>query len=74
MIILTLTDCPPSLRGDLSKWLVEISTGVYVGRVSARVRESLWERVKEYAKTGRATLVYPAKNEQRMVLYLSSEN
>jgi CRISPR-associated protein Cas2 len=67
MIILTLTDCPPSLRGDLSKWLVEISTGVYVGRVSARVRESLWERVKEYAKTGRATLVYPAKNEQRMV-------
>lgn len=67
MIILTLTNCPPALRGDLTKWLVEIHTGVYVGRVSARVRDNLWDRVKEHSKTGKATLVYPAKNEQRMV-------
>jgi len=67
MIVLTLTDCPPSLRGDLSKWLIEINAGVYVGRVSARVRDAIWERVKEFAKTGKATLVYPAKNEQRMI-------
>lgn len=67
MIVLTLTNCPPALRGDLSKWLVEIHTGVYVGKVSARVRDNLWDRVKEYAKTGKATLVYPAKNEQHMV-------
>ena len=61
MIILTLTNCPPALRGDLTKWLVEIHTGVYVGRVSARVRDNLWDRVKEHSKTGKATLVYPAK-------------
>ena len=28
-----MTNCPPSLRGDLSKWLCEINTGVYVGNV-----------------------------------------
>lgn len=67
MIVVTLTDCPPALRGDLSKWLIEIHTGVYVGRVSARVREALWDRIKEHAKNGRATMVYPAKNEQRMI-------
>lgn len=66
MIVLSLTDCPPSLRGDLTKWLVEINTGVYVGRVSARVRDELWARVIEHAKTGKATLVYSAKNEQHM--------
>ena len=38
MIVITLTDCPPALRGDLTKWLQEINTGVYVGQVSARVR------------------------------------
>ena len=27
MIVVTLTDCPPRLRGDLSKWLLEINTG-----------------------------------------------
>ena len=24
-----MTNCPPKLRGDLSKWLCEINTGVY---------------------------------------------
>lgn len=34
-----MTNCPPKLRGDLSKWLCEINTGVYVGNVSSRVRD-----------------------------------
>src|SRR5690554_4529870 len=66
MVVITLTDCPPALRGDLTKWLQEINTGVYVGRVSARVREMVWKRVKESAKSGRATMVYSTNNEQRM--------
>lgn len=66
MIVITLTDCPPSLRGDLSKWLIEINTGVFVGKASARVRDNLWKRVKENVKNGRATMVYSTNNEQRM--------
>ena len=38
-----MTNCPPSLRGDLSKWLCEINTGVYVGNVSGRVRDAMVE-------------------------------
>lgn len=45
MVVVTLTDCPPKLRGDLTKWLMEINTGVYVGKVSARIREMLWTRI-----------------------------
>ena len=66
MIIITLTDCPPALRGDLTKWLQEINTGVYVGKVSARVRDLLWKRIKDSAKTGRATMVFTTNNEQGM--------
>ena len=66
MIIVVLTDCPPKLRGDLSKWLFEINTGVYVGNVSARVREELWTRICEAVSQGQATMVYPAPGEQRM--------
>ena len=66
MIVVTLTDCPPRLRGDLSKWLLEINTGVYVGQLNARVREKLWERICENLPKGRATMVYSANNEQRM--------
>ena len=61
-----MTDCPPQLRGDLSKWLCEINTGVYVGQVSQRVREALWIRVCENLKNGRATMVYSTNGEQKM--------
>lgn len=70
MIVLSLTDCPPALRGELTRWLLEIHTGVYVGHVSARVRDRIWERVQEYAKSGRATMVFSTgKGEQRLDFY-----
>ncbi|WP_019536642.1 type I-E CRISPR-associated endoribonuclease Cas2e [Paenibacillus ginsengihumi] len=58
MIVLTLTNGPPSLRGELTRWLLEIDTGVYVGRVSARVREQIWHRVQEHVQSGRAIMVF----------------
>lgn len=61
-----MTDCPPKLRGDLSKWLCEINTGVYVGNLSSRVRDAIWNRVCENLKNGRATMVFSTNNEQRM--------
>lgn len=64
MIVLTLSDCPPSLRGDLTKWLFEVNTGVFVGRLSARVRDALWERVIKHIEFGHATMVYNFKCEQ----------
>ncbi len=66
MIVIVLSKCPPALRGDLTKWMFEISTGVFVGRLTARVRDELWERVVCYCGDGRATMVYSASNEQRM--------
>lgn len=66
MTIIVLTDCPPRLRGDLTKWLMEINTGVYVGNLNSRVRDALWERVCDHVKSGRATMVYRASNEQHM--------
>jgi CRISPR-associated protein Cas2 len=66
MIVITLTDCPPNLRGDLSKWLCEINTGVYVGNISSRVRDELWDRICDNLKNGRATMVFHTNGEQQM--------
>lgn len=66
MIVVTLTDCPSRLRGDLTKWLLEINTGVYVGQINSRVREKLWRRICKNLPRGRATMVYSANNEQHM--------
>lgn len=64
MIVVVLSDCPPKLRGDISKWLFEVNTGVYVGELSARVRDALWDRICGSIKTGRATMVFSASGEQ----------
>jgi CRISPR-associated protein Cas2 len=64
MVVITLSECPISLRGDLTKWLLEINTGVFVGKISARVRDNLWERIRESIRNGKATMVYNARNEQ----------
>lgn len=66
MVVLSLTDVPQSLRGDLSKWMTEINTGVFVGSFGARVRDELWERVCENIKNGKATMVYSVRGEQGM--------
>jgi CRISPR-associated protein Cas2 len=63
MIVISLTKVPPSLRGDLTKWYQEIQTGVYVGNVSARVRDELWERILRDIGNGQAVMAYNAQNE-----------
>ena len=66
MIVIMLSDCPPKVRGDLSKCLCEINTGVFVGNVSSRVREEVWQRICENIKSGQATMVFSAPGEQKM--------
>ncbi len=43
MMVLVLERVPPSLRGELTRWLLELRAGVFVGTVSALVRERLWQ-------------------------------
>lgn len=64
MIVLVLTACPEGLRGHLTRWLMEVSAGVFVGRPSARIRDQLWERVIELSGRGRAVMAYTARTEQ----------
>ncbi|WP_130866878.1 type I-E CRISPR-associated endoribonuclease Cas2e [Acidipropionibacterium timonense] len=65
MVVLVLTACPAGLRGHLTRWLLEISPGVFVGHVPARIRDALWSRVVEMCRDGRAVLVYSVRGEQR---------
>lgn len=63
LTVITIKKSPPSLRGDLTKWMQEISTGVYVGNFNTKIREKLWERVIESVGSGEATMTYAYRNE-----------
>jgi len=64
VIVLVLTACPEGLRGHLTRWLIEVSAGVYVGRASTRVRDELWDRTVEFVANGRALMIHSAPTEQ----------
>ncbi len=66
MVVITISCCPPKLRGDLTKWLIEIDTGVYVGNLNARIRDAVWDRICENIKNGRASMAYSTNNEQKL--------
>ncbi|MGW9592169.1 type I-E CRISPR-associated endoribonuclease Cas2e [Streptomyces chartreusis] len=64
MTVIVLTNCPPGLRGFLTRWLLEISAGVFIGNPSARIRDILWGEVRHYTGQGRALLAHTTNNEQ----------
>ncbi len=66
MVVIVVTACPAGLRGHLTRWLLEVSAGVFVGHVTARVRDLMWERVVELAKDGKAIMIHSARGEQRL--------
>ncbi len=69
MTVIVLTAVPEGLRGSLTRWLMEVSPGVFVGRVSARVRDLLWQQVAELLRDGRAIMISSARNEQHMEVH-----
>ena len=65
MIVMILEKVPSGLRGELSRWLLEPKTGVFVGHVSARVRDKLWEKCSKAKQVGGITQIWSTNNEQR---------
>lgn len=64
MMVLATTAVPPHLKGALSRWTIEVAPGIFVGTISARIRDELWDITKETVGDGAAVLVHPAENEQ----------
>ena len=62
MLLIDLLGSKPLLQGQLSRKLLEIRSGVYIGRLSKRQLEVLWEAVVA-SEPKAALLVYAAKTE-----------
>ncbi len=64
MVVFLMEKVPVSLRGEITRWLLELRPGVFVGNVSALVREKLWETICQKLKGGAVTLLHSAATEQ----------
>ena len=64
MLLMVLERVPRSLRGELSRWLIEPHTGVFVGSVSAMVRDRLWDKCRKRLRSGGMTQIWSTNTEQ----------
>lgn len=61
---MVLENAPTSVRGELTRWMLELHAGVFVGNISAAVRDALWQMVCGKLRGGAGMMVHNAANEQ----------
>jgi CRISPR-associated protein Cas2 len=64
LTIFIVEKVPQSLKGELTRWMIEPRTGVFVGKLSATVRLKLWEKIIKNMRHGGCTMIYSKNNEQ----------
>ena len=64
MTVIVLIAAAEGLRGHLTRWMIEVAAGVFVGNPSARVRDRVWAVLIDRIAAGQAIMVEPASNEQ----------
>lgn len=65
-----LEKVPVSLRGELSRWMLEPKSGVFVGAPNALVRDRLWAKCCKACRDGGVIQIWSTNNEQRFAIRL----
>jgi CRISPR-associated protein Cas2 len=65
MVVMVLEKVPVSVRGELTRWLVEPHPGVFVGHVNAMVRDRLWDKCCQAKRAGGVLQIWSTNTEQR---------
>lgn len=74
MLVVVTEAVPPRLRGRLAVWLLEVRAGVYVGEVSKRIREMIWEQVNALAEDGNVVMAWATNTESGFDFTTYGEN
>ena len=64
MTVIAMDTAPEGVRGELTRWFLELKPGVFVGKVTVRIRDLLWERICKTEAADGAVMVYSDTNEQ----------
>jgi len=74
MLVIVLENAPPRLRGRIAIWLLEVRAGVYIGKLSRRVRERLWQQIEVGIEDGNAVMAWSTNTESGFDFVTLGEN
>lgn len=73
MVVLILEKVPVGLKGEITRWMLEPHSGIFVGNMSGMVRDKLWEIVCEKKGIGGCLMIYTTNNEQGFDIKVNGE-
>ena len=73
MVVIVLEKVPLRLRGELTRWLVEPRSGVFVGHVNAMVRDRLWQKCCNARGSGGVIQMWTTNNEQHFAIRMNGD-
>ena len=71
MVVMILQRVPVSLRGELTRWLIEPHPGVFLVHVTAMVRDRLWDKCCRVKAAGGVVQAWTTNNEQHFQLRMA---
>ena len=74
MLVIVVENAPPRLRGRLAIWLLEVRAGVYVGKVSRRIREMIWGQIEKGIEDGNAVMAWSTNTESSFDFFTIGKN
>ena len=63
MLVIVTESIPDRLRGYLSRWLLEVRAGVFLGDYSQKVRAMLKKAIENNIDTGNVVIAWTTNNE-----------
>ena len=75
MVVIAMDCASESVRGELTRWFLELKPGVFVGNVNTRIRSLLWERIclNSDCQALGAVMAYSDHNEQGFSMKMSGD-
>ena len=66
--VVSMTSVPDHLRGYVTRFLQQTDSGLYVGKLSPRVADQMWERLVDAADEGSVVMVCSARCDSGFVI------
>jgi CRISPR-associated protein Cas2 len=73
MVMVILEKVPQGLRGELTRWMLEPKSGIFVGSVTGMVRERLWQKLCDESRGGSCMMIHSDNTEQGFSIRMVGE-
>lgn len=73
MVVIVMENASEGIRGELTRWFLEVKAGTFVGNISAAVRQRLWSKVCDCPDAGAALMIFSAQTEQGFAIEMCHE-